>query len=567
VRAAWLWAAEHRQYAALSAVIPALNLYFERRGQYVEGEMMLNHAAGILRQQPATPQRSDTLGELLALQGLMAANNVLKDTAVRQILEEGQDLLQHSTHALAQALLAQATGIMCQNTGKAQDARPYLQQAVDLYRANGRKWALAYALIQLAATYWYRTSNTETDFDQAQRLLTEARSIHTELGNLHGQAISALQLGTVASYMGNDEEDERLTSEALELLKQVNDPHNIASALSNMGVREFLKGNYDKARPYLEQGYRIRSKIGNPHHIGWSLYLLGRVAFSAGKFSDVISYCDAGLPILKADIHKGGLISLLCNRAEALRALGRYHEALHDYEQAGKLTSQKPLEELIELELEDLLYIYIQRAYVAVCMRDAAKAIQWLEQAQAQAVVHQLKTAHMLSQMMFAQLALQGGQIEQARSLLAPTIPYFTTPDLWQMSYAVNSWQMSAYAIDVLLLQAQLEVTHTDARAALAKALHTAQSIRSAAHLLSIAAAAAICIDDWPAQVIGWLSCVVNHPSAYAVDKVRASMALQKAANQHLLPDAQFAEICFAAQQMSIEQLTSELSAQFPHTS
>jgi predicted ATPase/tRNA A-37 threonylcarbamoyl transferase component Bud32 len=562
VRAAWLWAAEHRQYAALSAVIPALNLYFERRGQYVEGEMMLGHAAGILRQQPETPQRSDTLGELLALQGLMAVKMHDEKTATA-LLTESESLLSDpaNTTPKARAMLEFSQGQLNQNLKKPIDGRKHFERASLIYRQQNNKTLLSVTLYEWSLCYWYRTDIHQTDLEQARKLLLEAYAIQTELGDVFGRAASLLHLGTVASYMQDANEDKRFTTEALELFRQLNDKRNMVQALNNLGVGELMSGNYQTARDYLEQSLSIRRNLGNIFSLTFGLYVLSRALYCEGQFDKALTHAQDCINILlkKVDAYLDITSSIHIVRGEIHWALGNYQLALDDYSFAENLAHQQD-------NIDDIFYISVLKIITLISSNsrsdDISPLIQKLRD-NAQTLNNQL--IQNVGQQLNTLLKLQKSEVEDAEKLLDPVLQYFDSEEARQIAYSVDPWQIASYQISALLLHAEIKWSKqqlSDARAALAKALHTAQSIRSAAHLLSIAAATAIYIDDWPAQVIGWLSCVVNHPSAYAVDKVRASMALQKAANQHLLPDAQFAEICFAGQQMSIEQLTSELSAQ-----
>ena len=556
VRTAWAWAVKQADYPRLTAALPTLSMYFEMRGQYLEGEMFFEQAALGLRQQAASPARDAAFGELLAREAMMAVSAHHNDV-VDGLLEEGAALLTDDSPVFARATLAFVQGFDHLTLKKVVDSRPYLEQAAALYRSEGEQWALAQTLDEWSAAYWYRTDSHTTDLDQARVLLEEAWSIQKALGDIYGLATTTLHLGTIASYALNDAEDARLTSEALVLFQQINHSHNVTRTLNNMGVRELVKGNYDAARPYLERALFIRRDLGGGSSIAWAIWVLSRFSFYEGDFSGGLDRANEGLALLTDGIHTERESMLLAGRLELYLALGNYPAALADCTRLDTLMRELDSQ-------EEMLYNLNRRGAIALAMRDDANALAWLTEAKTEAEAKDDQTTTLLSQALLARLRLLQGDPSAALEQITSAVGYFTDESAWQMSYNTDQWQMSGYAVEVLLTQADAARITGDTAAAniaLGKSLKAAQSVNSPAHILSVAAAyAELVVDSQPRFAAVLSARVATHRAGYALDKARARAVLLRAAANPSLEAESFAQACLDGETLPIEAVIAPMT-------
>jgi len=556
VRAAWAWAVKEADYARITAAQPTLSMYFELRGQYLEGEMFFEGAAISLRQQAPSAARDFALGELLAREAKLAVTLHQRERT-DHLLAESAALLNESAPPLTRAALSYAQGYDHLTLKKVVDARPYLERAAALYRAAGENWALARTLDEWSATYWYRTDGAETDLDQARSLLEEAQTIQKMLGDVFGLATTTLHLGTIASYALNDAEDARLTAESLFLFQQVGNLHEISQAFNNMGVRELINGHYEAAHPYLEKSLHIRRDLGGVASIAWALFVLTRLSYCEGDFNRGIRYANEGLSLLTGNSHVEREAELLLDRAELYRALGEYAAALEDYGRVDVLARQVD-------NRDNLLHSLHRRGAVALAMGDTDNALAWLTQAKTEAEAKDDQTTVLSSQALLARLNLKQADVTAAREQIVAPVDYFTDEEAWQMSYSTDQWQMSGYAVEALLTQADVARMMGDAataKTALTKALKKAQSILSPAHLLSVSAAYADLIEtEQPGLAATLAARVATHRAGYAVDKLRARAVLLRAAANPSLEAESFAQACLDGETLPIEAVIAPMT-------
>ncbi|MCU0474715.1 MAG: serine/threonine-protein kinase [Anaerolineae bacterium] len=519
VRAAWEYGLRVGDWARLGRALPALSLYFELYGQYLLGATLFSDAVAALRASPTSPTRDVLLVELLARASCLSVRTGKGDQSEGWLTELAA-WPPESLPEAAQAAVALAHGYHHLYIKKAVESRPFFERAAALYRTLGMRWALAHTLSEWSSSYWYRSDSTTTDLDQARTLLREAYALQKDLGDLYGLGTSALHLGTVASYAMDDAEDARMTSEALMLFQQTNNLIHIAQALQNLGVRELMVGDYDMAHHYLDQFLLIQRTRGNPTAVGRAQFLLTRLTFYEGDFAAVVRHAEEGLALPDSDDERE--LSLRLSRADGLWASGAYAEALRDYERVDVLARKMD-------NPDDVLYALVRRGMVAVSMRDMTQAEALLGEAEAEATTRDDKTMLMCVRSWQGRLRWSQGKPQAARELASQAVGYFGDEPSWQITYSTDPWQMKGWAVEAWVTQADADrvLGAVAARTALEQALGAARTLRSAAHVLMVAAAAAdVCMATHPQHAAQWLACVAAHRSAYAVDKARATDAL-----------------------------------------
>jgi non-specific serine/threonine protein kinase len=523
LRAAWQWAANHMDYAPMESALPTLTRYFILRGQHSAAETLLSQTASQLRGQSVTRERDRLLAYVLAEQAAQSIP-LFHDHEAEDAIAEAGELLEPLNAPMAQATLDVSVGQYHLNLKKAGDSQPYFERAARAWRSAGEAWALAMTLQQWATSHWYRSEGAPDDLTIAQGRLLEALSIQQKLGDVFGQATTTLALGTVASYIQDDEEDARRTAEALALFQKVNHLVGMSHALNNLGVRELLLGNYEQARPYLLRALETRREMGNVAAITFSLFTLSRLGFSEGDFTTAIQRANEGLALVVGTVYQEWELTLLLNRAPAHLALGDAHAAIADFTRAGELAQERE-------NHDDVRFALAGRGQAALAAGDFADAQQWISQALASAEADSDVPLAMLCHTLLARWAVARGELHRGEEWIAPAAAYFSDEEAWQASYTIDPWQLSGWAVETLVTHGDIlraSGKHAQAALALISALDAAGKMVSPAHqALSLAAAADVLI-SMGKDILGAALArfITDLPQAYASDKARSTETL-----------------------------------------
>lgn len=189
----------------------------------------------------------------IALMTLAAAYSMGGDAqAVAAPFAEGERLAQGTDHAAARAWLALSFGRDARHRGRPRDARRWLSEAAQYYRAEGDRWFLGHVLLDLTPVLLILGAEAE-----AEAHAVEALAIARQLRSQSTIAQALNELGEIARYQGRDQEAEAQYQECLLLLRrmgsQAEEPrlrHNVAQlalrrgelAAAAMGFAQSLAG-------------------------------------------------------------------------------------------------------------------------------------------------------------------------------------------------------------------------------------------------------------------------------------------------------------------------------------
>jgi tetratricopeptide (TPR) repeat protein len=163
-------------------------------------------------------------------------------------------------------------GMLTVSLGDYANGNRFLNEGLEIKRANKDGWGIAFCLRQLGVLGFYQGA-----YDEADRLLSEGLEISRALGNSWAIAYSLDFLSTAAYARGAYAEAEKLLREGLALSKQVEDRFTTAYALNGLGLVKQSLGEHDKARRLLEDSISIWREIGDLASMAQSLNNLGDV--------------------------------------------------------------------------------------------------------------------------------------------------------------------------------------------------------------------------------------------------------------------------------------------------
>jgi len=177
-------------------------------------------------------------------------------------------------------------GSLYQKLGLYPDARPLLEQAVEVQRSRGAsaRPALAAATNALADLLY-----AQAEFEEAERLAREALAGRRDLppGD-SALAATIANLANIVRERGRLEEADSLSREALRLDRLRHDTTAIATSLTNLSAVLWRRGQHDEARKAAEESLALRRAFyGNEHtETAAALRALGQVYIQQGRFAD-----------------------------------------------------------------------------------------------------------------------------------------------------------------------------------------------------------------------------------------------------------------------------------------
>lgn len=286
LRQAWRWAGEQGQSLQVGQAADTLFWLYESRCDCREGVPLFGHVAKSLEAGNASmtetaigldETRDLTLARVMAYQGFFCLRQGLHP--------QSKDLLEHSLAILrpiaaggsfaARDALSNTLaflGMLIVSLGDYANGNRYLNEGLEIKRANKDGWGIAFCLRQLGVLGFYQGA-----YDEADRLLNEGLEISRALGNAWAIAYSLDFLGSAAYARGAFAEAEKLLCEGLALSQQVGDRFTTAYALNGLGLVKQSFGDLTEARRLLDDSISIWREIGDLASMAHSLNNLGNV--------------------------------------------------------------------------------------------------------------------------------------------------------------------------------------------------------------------------------------------------------------------------------------------------
>ncbi|HEV7213837.1 MAG TPA: tetratricopeptide repeat protein, partial [Chloroflexota bacterium] len=254
---------------------------------------------------------------------------------------EGRHWLEHAL-AIAPTAVADAerglvllgAGIFALAQGDLGPARARLEQCVAIWRAQGDRRHLATALAGLASV-------AVRDRDPAAwPIAAESLDLFRQLGHQRGTASLQLQLGSIATYLGDYGQAEALLTEARDYLLQSADLASLASADWRLGSLAMAQRDYGAARAHFQRSLAVCRKLAPEDSIARqtmavTLTRLAELDDHEGDVAAAMERCQEALQLARAlgdqDIVAWTLTTLgraVRQQGEEQRAMTYFREAL-----------------------------------------------------------------------------------------------------------------------------------------------------------------------------------------------------------------------------------------------
>ncbi len=266
------------------------------------------------------------------LEGLFAASDPYAPVAerldtlrVREFLERGAERVQTGLddQPLVQARMLDVVGRVYRSLGLYADARPLLEQALDIRREalGPRHPDLAESLTNVGVLLL-----DTGEYERARDLLEEALTINTEVwGDAHPTiAVDLNHLASVLRELGLYEEAEQRHLEALAMMRETADERDprLTSFMTALVATLEQAGDHETAERYARESLALhRSVYGSDHpQLAIALRELGLILQRRGKYREAEGLFRESLAIAEAVLgQEHPQIADLLNRLASIR--------------------------------------------------------------------------------------------------------------------------------------------------------------------------------------------------------------------------------------------------------
>jgi tetratricopeptide (TPR) repeat protein len=284
IRAAWQWAVDQVDFAAIDQMLEALYWFCNMRARVPDGKKLFQQARaqfGLSFAPEAHPVqrrlllRFDAAGDTYKTQIDQTLRVVRQDDNQREAafflwmlgvnryvsgdfdqaiiaLKEALDLCQRLGDDFYGCEALHLLGMCARFAGQIEAARSYERESRELSRRTANKFALGRALGSQGLI-----AILEDNLPQAKNDLQEAIKIRSEVGDLSGVAMSLTSLSQAAFFRGDFLNARRHAEESLELAADINSQPPQVLALGVLSWLASLEEAYSRAWELAQQGLSI----------------------------------------------------------------------------------------------------------------------------------------------------------------------------------------------------------------------------------------------------------------------------------------------------------------------
>jgi len=185
-------------------------------------------------------------------------------------------------------------------------------------------------------------------FDQAISYL-EKKILIDKKSNNRGEI--GIALATIASILGDMNEDEESIKKSLESIKYLEHDGDRSSTYNNVAISYLSLGDLKNAFKYIDKAIEIDRKLfGDKKDL--AIHLINKADFLSryGKHTEALEPLNEGIGLIEKDGDKYWIMMGLINRGLVYEASSKSNLALNDYQRAKKLAADIKARELAYLE-------------------------------------------------------------------------------------------------------------------------------------------------------------------------------------------------------------------------
>jgi serine/threonine protein kinase/Tfp pilus assembly protein PilF len=297
-------------------------------------------------------------------------------------------------------------GALLNKRNKLAEAKPQLEQALALAKANDNKSQTIKTLLQLCSLA-FDAGETSRSTEYAQEAVDLAQKNGME--NLSAQAM--VDLGNSFVVRGEPAQADKYLTQALDLAQRSKARRNEARARAALGLLREQQNNFEEAIRYLEPALTFYEQGGYRSETFTCLVLLARANLERGDYASAQKSQEHLLQLAAESNDQAQIALAHAERGSALAREERFNEALDHWNQAYSIYSSQGIQ-------RSMGYNLISRADVLAHLGRFDEAKSFLDQSSAIADKPggELKRLSLEIKLAFARIALMQGNFPDARS-------------------------------------------------------------------------------------------------------------------------------------------------------
>jgi two-component sensor histidine kinase len=211
-----------------------------------------------------------------------------------------------------------------------QKAMAYAKQGVYLAGKTGNKnWQPKFYEIK------GRVHSNLFEIDSASIFLDKAMAGYKAVNDRKGQANTYFRIGWLHKKKGEIEQAMKVDLEGLRLMEATGDQSGISTAYNKLSEDLTRQGRLKEALQYSMRSIDLCKKTGVSRDLLFAYFITGNVYIAMEDNKQSLFYYDKAVELIAdAQLPQMDLASLTNSRGNALKHLGRYEEALKDYNTA-----------------------------------------------------------------------------------------------------------------------------------------------------------------------------------------------------------------------------------------
>lgn len=169
--------------------------------------------------------------------------------------------------------------------------------------------------------------------DSATIFFNKAMAGYADISDKKGQATTAFKIAWVHRKKGKIDKAMAADLEALRLMEELDDQKGIANALGRVSTDLSKQGQQNKALGYAQRAIDICQKNDFQEELYYAIISAGDACIADGNPTQALEYYNQALDLVyELNLGSASEADIINSRGNALKRLGRYDEALKDYE-------------------------------------------------------------------------------------------------------------------------------------------------------------------------------------------------------------------------------------------
>lgn len=193
------------------------------------------------------------------------------------------------------------------------------------------------------------------NLDSAVMLFTKAMAGYIAVNDLRGQATTAFKFAWVYKKQGSIDKAMESDLKGAHLMEALDDKKGMAAAYERVADDLNRQGRLEEAMDYAQKAIDICKENHFDEEMVYAISIAGDVKIAGGKNKEALTFFSQALGMARAQNFSGMNIADFTNsRGNAFKHLGRYREALNDYETALALAEKTNYQNAIAATIANL---------------------------------------------------------------------------------------------------------------------------------------------------------------------------------------------------------------------